>query len=1677
MRAVFYLFLLPIFFLPSLVVGQMVVGPDTLIGNEWIQYGRPYYKFSLQEDGVYRITGEALQNAGIDLAAVNGASIRLFSLGKQVPVYVNTEGSFSATDFIEFYGHKNRSELDQFLFRQPDTDMLNPEVSLYTDKSFYFLSFDGIDPAVRVTEIPNDINNPPAAPGYFLFQQSIIFGANHFDPYIPEDGGGAVSYSSYMHGEGFCKGAESNASINIASPDRSATGPDAIVHLRMTSANFTSHSFSFFWNEQPLFTIPLTSIQIFDTSFVIPLSQLQDNNVLRINNDVALSRLAIASVTLTYPRISSTSIPGETNIQLAANAEKQYVVFENFNHGAEAPVLYSQDGKSRMLTSFNNQNQVHFVWPSISENLPLRLINAESNIHLITSFEQTSFKDWSGDNTEFIIITHPDLMALGTESEYAQYRNSSQGGSYNAKAYSILDIYDQFGYGIEKHPQAVRNFTEFIHQHWPLAKMIFIVGRAIEYDRSRYGNGTWESSFFVPTFGKPGSDQLLTATLWDLVPRYPIGRLAVTDATILHQYLEKVKEHDAAANESEQTIDDKEWIKHVMHISGGMDADEQDAFRDVMQDLGNELAATDFGAKVFSFQKTSSEFIGESQSRQIDKLLKEGTSIINYLGHSSTSTFEFNITDPTQWENKGHYPIFSGMGCSAGYIHTTLLSLSDRYVLIPEEGAIAFISGSGSQFASSLITWARPWYQYFGSLNYGSTLGESILHGLQAVGQQVDINFNGLNIYRYLLEQQTTQGDPAIRINPLPGPDYLIDRNSVVISPAILNTRQDSFNLKFNIVNIGRNLHQYVPYSIALRSSDGQVVELMHSNQLVDLNDVTISVRLPLLINKKPGIYKLLISLDDENQIQELPAPNAENNNKLLDNLGVEGVSLVIVDNVMAASYPANYSIVNKTPFQLVAAGSNAFIKPSNVILEIDTNGLFNSPALIHKEFPNTGGILKWTLENDLIPGQEYFWRVSVDSISPQQGYLWSKRSFTYLPDKSSGWSQSHFHQLTDDNLNQLAADSLRHAFDYARKVKNYTMLNRFHDVPAGLVPYFFEDGRFLPKLAQRFRDKKVHGFVVAIDSVTGNYITNTVGGLYGSVPDPLPMEGFAYDLTTPESRQNMINLIENVIPAGYYVFFYTYQHTNFEEYHPETWAEDEVQFGKSIFSVIENQYPGSNIRSLDDKGSVPYIVLFQKDRGPIEEQIAANKDDVISISFDGSSFFKSGAFISTPVGPASQWSSIEQEVTAFNDTTGAVTISAWALNENFTDTLWISHDITEPVIDISAIDAKNYPWIQLKMETLDTATYHPAKIDYWRVLYNGLPEFVINADAGFEFIADTLFQGQTMSLRATIENVSEIYADSLPVSLSIIGENSQSATLHSTLQPFPKNASREIYFERSTADLQGDYQVVMELNPNRSVPEQLTANNIGILPMVVIPDKINPVLDVTFDGVHIKDGDVVAARPLILVKLFDENQYVRLTDTSLFDIYLQYPSEFELKRIPFTSDWMNFIGAGSAGVNEARVELRPDLLEDGVYQLSVHAKDATGNASGDNDYFISFRVIHENLISRIYNYPNPFNHSTQFIYTLTGEGSPAFYKIQIISMNGIVVREITQEQLGPLAVGTHYTNYEWDGSDNNGNPLSAGVYLYKMFAEDEHGTDYGHYETYDENLFKNGWGKLVIIR
>src|SRR5690606_27898824 len=101
-------------------------------------------------------------------------------------------------------------------------------------------------------------------------------------------------------------------------------------------------------------------------------------------------------------------------------------------------------------------------------------------------------------------------------------------------------------------------------------------------------------------------------------------------------------------------------------------------------------------------------------------------------------------------------------------------------------------------------------------------------------------------------------------------------------------------------------------------------------------------------------------------------------------------------------------------------------------------------------------------------------------------------------------------------------------------------------------------------------------------------------------------------------------------------------------------------------------------------------------------------------------------------------------------------------------------------------------------------------------------------------------------------------------------------------------------------------------------------------------------------------------------------------------------------------------------------VEYHPENLEDGMYTLSVQATDETGNAAGREPYRVNFEVINESTITNFFPYPNPFSTSTRFVFTLTGSELPDNIIIQIMTVAGTVVREITMDELGPLRIGNN---------------------------------------------------------
>ena len=101
-----------------------------------------YFKFSIARDGIYRVKLEQLINSGIPISTIDPRNLQLFAKGEEQAIYIQGEsdGSFDLNDFIEFYAENNDGWYDHNLFSD-SAHVFNPYVSMFTDTSFYYLTW------------------------------------------------------------------------------------------------------------------------------------------------------------------------------------------------------------------------------------------------------------------------------------------------------------------------------------------------------------------------------------------------------------------------------------------------------------------------------------------------------------------------------------------------------------------------------------------------------------------------------------------------------------------------------------------------------------------------------------------------------------------------------------------------------------------------------------------------------------------------------------------------------------------------------------------------------------------------------------------------------------------------------------------------------------------------------------------------------------------------------------------------------------------------------------------------------------------------------------------------------------------------------------------------------------------------------------------------------------------------------------------------------------------------------------------------------------------------------------------------------------------------------------------------------------------------------------------------
>lgn len=1645
-------------------------------GNEWIDYDQRYLKMQVTTDGIYRIDqptlDAALDGIGVDLTDIDPRNFQIFYRGTEQYIFVagEADGDFGPTDFIEFYGLRNDGKMDNALFDSAHFQLHDFE-SIITDTSVYFLTWNDLLDNARMLPAINDLAGAPAPESYFIHHSRVVWGSGYGSanfnagPTYLE-----VHSSKYENGEGYTTPKYSLSTFNttLNTPGFDAAAPFVTtIDAVGIGTNNSEHHMVFALNGTTLMDTTFMGYQVVRIHEEIA-SLLSANTVSFTSGPLSTDYQRYSYVDITYPRIFDFDNASRFRMIMdEVTGPTTYLELTDMDEKGTDPILYD-------LT--NHRRMVGIVEADITKfHLPFNI--SEHRLY-ITSQDLTDIKpapplspvqfinfDLISEQGDFLLISNPvlfdDGFGVDQVQAYADYRSSLAGGDFTARVINMDLLYDEFYYGLKKHPLALRNFIQFAHAEFATpVKHVFLVGKSFSYDVTRASGAFEYTENLVPTFGSPGSDVLLAAPQGDVVNSVPIGRITARTGDDVRKYLEKVIDYEAYQADLTQTVANKLWMKQALHFAGGLSAYEQSLFNNFLTQYATKIEDTLYGGHVIPFNKLTTDPIFYSESEYIDSLIEAGVSLITFFGHSSTGSFDYNIGEPEEFENTGKYFTVYGNGCNTAAIHGEAYTLGERYIFAEDRAAVAFVAASNFSLASSLNTYAGVFYTAFGNVEYHNSIGRA----LQASADSI---WPSLNVYeRMTIENTTLQGDPALQMNTHPKPDYAIEEPYVSFIPDVVTPGIDTFYMQLVVSNLGRAIDSSYYIEVKRISGGGEESTYFERHDAIYYQD---TVLIPLATGGADavGLNTFTIHIDKINEIAEIDELN-----------NILGASMYIVSDDAIPIYPVEFSIMNHVPEYFAASTSYVFAESRNFLIDADTTMQFNSPLRRSTSVIESGGVVYWQdPPMTWIPNTVYYWRITPDTIDGSEP-VWRSSSFLYQPGDITGWNQSHHYQYLEDELNNISIEDDR-TFSFVPDVVTY-------DVATGIYPttHWTEVTSYMNGELLAVSSCASAGFVVIVaDGLSGQpWTTSEVGtsnlGPYGDIycsADPFERV-IQFNTNTPERREVLYQFLMNTVPDSSYIICYS---NNYAEFN--SWMGDEAIYGHTLFDAF-TALGATDILSLEvfdyDRS---YIFYAQKGAPETKyEMIGDEAGTKIEASFLIEGSWNSGSMVSTIIGPAYAWDKVEWSFYANDDPASDIAdITVIGIDTNGVSVELVSGLISGDTT-LAWIDAAIYPNIQLLMTAFDDSLRTPPQYNYWRVIYDPVPEAALNPNIFFAFAEDTLQQGQTAVLDIAITNVSDYDLDSLLISFKARDMANNLVTIPYERQDSLLSDSTMIaHLVFTTAGMSTGFNtLILEVNPDDDQPEQYHFNNIAYIPVYNSPDIRDPLLDVTFDDVHILDGDIVSAKPEINILLKDENMYLALNDTALLEIEIEYP-DGSTQQYPYDGVRTIFFPADTSNLeqnNAARVMMYPEFPMDGTYILKIHGEDRTGNHAGDIDYRVSFEVINKAMISNVFNYPNPFSTQTRFVFTLTGSEVPDYFKIQIMTVSGRVVREIMRSELGELHIGNNITEYAWDGRDQYGDLLANGLYLYRVVTRVQ-GETPEHFDTGTDQFFQSGYGKLYIAR
>ncbi|MBS1978023.1 MAG: hypothetical protein JST46_11675 [Bacteroidetes bacterium] len=1606
--------------------------------NDWISFGQPYYKIPVAKSGIYRLTYNDLQAAGIPLSSIDPRRINLFHRGVEQAIFIQGESdaSFDPPDYLEFYGARNDGTLDKDLYKSPN---LQPHTyyNLYSDTTAYFLTWNPLPVQGRRMSSYTESQGSLSKEVSQVSEQLVINKSEYSGGYTELD---EIQDSAFDEGEGWtgatictnllsCTGqldytitGLTNGVTLAGTPALEVllVGREAVPHQAEISAGAGASSLRIITNsnfvnyQTSKVTVPINWTDIApDGSMTVRV---------RIVPSGTKDLLSVSYVRVTLPQDFNMSSAPEKYMTLASNSgNKSYIEIQNPPTGVRLWDITDPDAPS----VYGTYSVTGGVGAVILNTSTPRKLYAGSTV-MTPSLKPVKFRSISPSLHNYIIISHRSLMkpALGyadAVQAYAAYRASKPGGGYDTLTIAMNQLYDQFDYG-ETSPRAIFQFMKFM-VNGGNPKYLFLIGKGLDVSLGFYRNTSLAPTDFrdlVPTAGTPGSDMIYTAGLKGTryEPAVATGRLTASTPTQVAAYLNKVKEMDAVPFT-------ELWRKDLLHLSGGIKAGEPEKFRAYVDSYKTIAEGFYLGAQVQTVSKQSLNVELINVKDQVNK----GLNLITFFGHSGPGTIDIDIgyvSDPTLgYNNAGKYPAFLINGCNAGRFFDNRVNFGEDWMLTASKGARGFIAHSSFGFDEYLNLYSNLFYQV--AYTDSSFLRKGIGDVQKETGRRYQDAASPSLTMVTQIQQMVLLGDPAVALFPAPAADYQISNGSLSVTSLDdkpVTAQSPSFAINFTVSNPGRAM----PVSMKVR-----VVRTLSDNSTITYDSVYSPVyyqtALQMIIRKgrsgnEAGSNNFTVTVNSDQAIPEISYANNS-----------ASLNFFVPLNGTKHIYPVPYSIVNKSSVSLSYQNTDLLGASRGYLVEVDTAATFDSPYLARTTVtaPVYGSTSIQLLSTDSLV---YYWRTRFEKPAATESSQWTTSSFTYIQNGNEGWAQMKFPQLKEDVLTGLQADSILRKLVFASTKSTVEVLTYGSANPAPYTQVSLKingDEQNVASQGQSCRNNTLN--MIAFDrSSSAPY-----AGLTFSFFDPRDcgrapqmINSFTTSELDAGNNQDITAWVANIKASDSVVLF------SIGDAGYATWSAN-VLTQLSLLGVGTNQLstlqPGEPFVIFGKKGGpVGTAKVYRPSSAPVNaQQVHVNK------TVTGR--FSTGNLTSVLIGPATNWSQLSFLIRGVgpNDVYGVDVIGVDLKGNESVLKTGLTSGVT-----LTDVPTGSYPYLKLRLNTADDIDQNPVQLIRWIVLYTPVAEGSIIYNGARE--PASLQEGQTWEAVYGFVNIStRTFSDSLTVQQTVYNasQHRNGRWQWKIKAPLPRDTT---WFKASllTKGWSGINDVTLEVNP-RILPEQYYDNNAITLfsYLNVQADRTPPILDVTVDGRRVLNGDMVGPTPLILARIIDQNRFMPKVDTVGINLFVGVgckPDSCNFRRVTFKDPALKWSPA--TPTSDFTLQYRP-TWSPGSYTLRVEAVDGSGNSSGSMPYEVTMVVSKDPAFTVRNVYPNPAIDGFYLDLFSAGTDELQDFRLDVYSSTGSLVRRIGNEMLTSLHAGT---NTLWlPAVDAQDNPLPTGIYLFRM--------------------------------